>query len=165
MSGTRLHFAVLLVLGSTGCSGSGDASFFLYPGGGVGVDIAFKQSDVCNLDCSTEEAQLSPVMSIVLQRYVDGGVSGGELVPGTYVSGPSGPMDTGLFVTLWKSGGACDNTNICPCDVVGTVTITQVPASSADRLQGTYQIDGGLQDEVGVARARASGAFSAHTCR
>jgi hypothetical protein len=154
-----LGCAALLVVETAGCS-FGDAVFFAYPSAAQ-IEIAPDQSNVCPRDCSNPEddqQQLSPIMVLTIEGFEDGGPSG-RLVPGTYLSGQSGPTTTALLVTFWQIGGLCDNTN-GPFDVAGTVTVTNVPSGSGDRLEGLYQIvDGG-----GGSSAFRGGTFSARPC-
>ena len=133
-----------------------DAVYDGMPSGPVLILIAAEQSDLCRPDCSTEAAQGSPLMQMLLGHRGDGGFPEGPVEPGTYRGPPED--DGGPGVLQWQIGGVCDDFGP-PHHPTGTVTITRTPSEAGGRLEGSYRIDTGGDSDF------QEGSFSARPCQ
>src|SRR5262249_52306568 len=117
-----------------------DALWFPGPQGGIGVEIAAEQSNLCHPDCSTEALQVSARMSFFVGHRGDGGFPEGPVGPGVYQA--PAPEDGGTGVLGWSVSGVCDQVGPFPKAVSsGTVRLTHVPSSPSERLEGSYTLD------------------------
>ena len=96
-------------------------------------------------------------MVFFIGRPVDRASPEGPVAPGAYEAPP--PEDGGVGVVQWTVGGVCDQVPPFPKSVSGIVTLTHVPSSSNDRVEGSYQVD-----PSGGPSGFTEGSFSAHSC-